>query len=171
MLLSMSTDSFSQERFYTRRHFDFFFLTENVLSLIICFLWEISFLSHNFQGKFIFLAFVVSLTISCLYICSSFFSFALQDADSRAERERKNQAMVTHPRQASLPLCSVIVTLYYCCRYHYGEPEVHNIIYMIKIRTIIWCKYVCDDLIIICYCSLYFRASSPVLWLFALDFR
>ena len=49
---------------------------------------------------------------------------ALQNADSRAELERKNHVMVVHPRQASLPLNSVIVTLYYCCRYHFGEPEV-----------------------------------------------
>jgi len=47
----------------------------------------------------------------------------IEDADSRAEMEKKNHVMVTHPRQASLPLCSVIVTLYYCCRYHFGEPE------------------------------------------------
>jgi len=48
----------------------------------------------------------------------------IEDADSRAEMEKKNHVMVTYPRQASLPLCSVIVTLYYCCRYHFGEPEV-----------------------------------------------
>ena len=54
----------------------------------------------------------------------TFFTDALQDADSRAELERKNHVMVVHPRQASLPLNSVIVTLYYCCRYHFGEPEV-----------------------------------------------
>ncbi|KAJ7384713.1 spermatogenesis-defective protein 39 [Desmophyllum pertusum] len=47
----------------------------------------------------------------------------IEDADARAELERKNHVMVSHPRQASLPLCSVIVTLYYCCRYHFGEPE------------------------------------------------
>ncbi|KAL9952813.1 hypothetical protein ACROYT_G040123 [Oculina patagonica] len=48
---------------------------------------------------------------------------AIEDADARAELERKNHVMVAHPRQASLPLNSVIVTLYYCCRYHFGEPE------------------------------------------------
>ena len=32
--------------------------------------------------------------------------------------------MVAHPRQAALPLCSVLITLYYCCRYHFEEPEV-----------------------------------------------
>ncbi|XP_020620903.1 spermatogenesis-defective protein 39 homolog [Orbicella faveolata] len=47
----------------------------------------------------------------------------IEDADSRAELEKKNHVMVAHPRQASLPLNSVIVTLYYCCRYHFGEPE------------------------------------------------
>lgn len=47
-----------------------------------------------------------------------------KDADTKAEIARKNQVMVAHPRQASLPLCSLIVTLYYCCRYHFGEPEV-----------------------------------------------
>ena len=52
------------------------------------------------------------------------FFFACEDKDSRAEIARKNQVMVAHPRPASLPLCSVIVTLYYCCRYHFGEPEV-----------------------------------------------
>lgn len=47
----------------------------------------------------------------------------IEEADSKAEIAGKNQVMVAHPRQASLPLCSLIVTLYYCCRYHFGEPE------------------------------------------------
>ena len=56
-----------------------------------------------------------------------FLPIFFKDADSRAESARKNQVMVAHPRQASLPLCSLIVTLYYCCRYHFGEPEVKGI--------------------------------------------
>ncbi|XP_068731591.1 spermatogenesis-defective protein 39 homolog isoform X1 [Montipora capricornis] len=47
----------------------------------------------------------------------------IEDKDSRAELEKKNRAMVAHPRQAALPLCSVLITLYYCCRYHFEEPE------------------------------------------------
>ena len=56
-----------------------------------------------------------------------FLPIFYKDADSKAEIARKNQVMVAHPRQASLPLCSLIVTLYYCCRYHFGEPEVKGI--------------------------------------------
>lgn len=47
----------------------------------------------------------------------------IEDKDARDELEKKNQALVAHPRQAPLPLCSMIITLYYCCRYHFGEPE------------------------------------------------
>ena len=71
---------------------------------------------------------MVKITQNTLTVLLKDFYFtpidALQDADSRAELERKNHVMVAHPRQASLPLNSVIVTLYYCCRYHFGEPEV-----------------------------------------------
>ncbi|XP_015758227.1 PREDICTED: spermatogenesis-defective protein 39 homolog [Acropora digitifera] len=48
----------------------------------------------------------------------------IEDKDARDELEKKNHALVAHPRQAPLPLCSMIITLYYCCRYHFGEPEV-----------------------------------------------
>ncbi|XP_067018827.1 spermatogenesis-defective protein 39 homolog isoform X7 [Acropora muricata] len=47
----------------------------------------------------------------------------IEDKDARDELEKKNHALVAHPRQAPLPLCSMIITLYYCCRYHFGEPE------------------------------------------------
>lgn len=47
----------------------------------------------------------------------------IEDKDTRDELEKKNHALVAHPRQAPLPLCSMIITLYYCCRYHFGEPE------------------------------------------------
>ncbi|XP_031572188.1 spermatogenesis-defective protein 39 homolog isoform X2 [Actinia tenebrosa] len=47
----------------------------------------------------------------------------LEASDTRAEQEGSNITMTTIPRQATLPLLPVITTLYYCCIYHYGQPE------------------------------------------------
>lgn len=77
-------------------------------------------LRHYFEGH---LELAEQTTYLTEYVDLLEQQLLIEDADSRAERERKNHVMVAHPRQASLPLCSVIVTLYYCCRYHFGESE------------------------------------------------
>ncbi|XP_032231501.2 spermatogenesis-defective protein 39 homolog [Nematostella vectensis] len=50
----------------------------------------------------------------------------LEAADVKAEMERRNMSMTTHPRQASVTLCPVITTLYYCCLYHYQDSAAQK---------------------------------------------
>ncbi|XP_074662925.1 spermatogenesis-defective protein 39 homolog isoform X2 [Tubulanus polymorphus] len=47
----------------------------------------------------------------------------VEDADSKDEREGKNQMFKEYPRAASLINMPVITTLYYCCFYHYDLSE------------------------------------------------
>lgn len=48
----------------------------------------------------------------------------LQAADRKAEREGKLEVFQKFPRKASILNMPLITTLYYCCFYHYNEPEV-----------------------------------------------
>nr|XP_039260826.1 spermatogenesis-defective protein 39 homolog [Styela clava] len=47
----------------------------------------------------------------------------IDDNDSKTQESEKPSVFKTHPRRENLTNKSVITTLYYCCYYHWGEPE------------------------------------------------
>uniref|UniRef100_A0A3B3Y2S5 Spermatogenesis-defective protein 39 homolog n=2 Tax=Poecilia mexicana TaxID=48701 RepID=A0A3B3Y2S5_9TELE len=47
----------------------------------------------------------------------------IEAADRKAEREGKQEVFQKFPRKASILNMPLITTLYYCCFYHYNEPE------------------------------------------------
>uniref|UniRef100_A0A3B5QKP8 Spermatogenesis-defective protein 39 homolog n=1 Tax=Xiphophorus maculatus TaxID=8083 RepID=A0A3B5QKP8_XIPMA len=47
----------------------------------------------------------------------------IEAADRKAEREGKLEVFQKFPRKASILNMPLITTLYYCCFYHYNEPE------------------------------------------------
>ncbi|XP_008395281.1 spermatogenesis-defective protein 39 homolog [Poecilia reticulata] len=47
----------------------------------------------------------------------------IEAADRKAEREGKLEVFQKFPRKASILHMPLITTLYYCCFYHYNEPE------------------------------------------------
>ncbi|XP_051908649.1 spermatogenesis-defective protein 39 homolog [Hippocampus zosterae] len=47
----------------------------------------------------------------------------IEEADRQAERGGKAEIFQRFPRRASIPHMPLITTLYYCCFYHYDQPE------------------------------------------------
>lgn len=47
----------------------------------------------------------------------------VEAADRKAEREGKVEVFRKYPRKASILNMPLVTTLYYCCFYHYNEPE------------------------------------------------
>lgn len=47
----------------------------------------------------------------------------IDDSDKKTQESEKPSIFKTHPRRENLSNKSLITTLYYCCYYHWGEPE------------------------------------------------